>query len=208
MLRERADLVIIGGGVAGRAAAEILPQARLITRPQETVWHAQDNRLWIETADALLALGFDRLLLCADELLLLRSLGCAFEGAQLVVDARGETSRPGIFAAGCVLGATTPQEATAQARIAARALAGMPIEGRIASAAPAAGAASPERLDPVGIADLLERPPGPERNRLVLAQAAFLGALAPARPVSFALLAAAAGPVDARPAQQDAERLS
>jgi hypothetical protein len=208
MFHDSAPLVIIGGGVAGRAAAAILPQARLIARPDATVWNVQAQTLWIETADGLSALTFARLLLCADEPLLLLSLGCAFRAGWPVVDARGETSRPGVFAAGRVLGATTCEAASEQARIVARVLADLPPGGRIAAGPPTSDPPPPERLDPVGIAALVEQPPGPGRNRAALAQAALLGAVLPARPVGFAALAAAAGPVADRPTQQDAGRLA
>ncbi len=208
LFRESADLLIIGGGAAARAAAAILPQARLLAGPDETVWHAQDHRLWIETAGGLGTVSFSRLLLCADEPLLLLALGCAFRAGRPVVDERGETSRPGMFAAGPVLGTTGRESEAAQARIAARALAGLPPEGRITVALPAAAADSGARLDPAGIAALLEQEPGPERNRAALAQAVLLGAVLPARPVGFAALADAAGPVSPLPAQQDRGLLS
>jgi hypothetical protein len=244
LFRIAADLVIIGGGAAAREAAAILPQAQVLASPAETVWHAQDRTLWIETAEGIGTLTFSRLLLCTNEPLLLLSLGCRFDAGRPVVDQHGETSQAGVFAAGEVLGATDGQSAiaasddqsaiaasdgrpaiaasdgrsaiaawvgpsaVAQARIAARVLAGLPPEGRI-TVAPAAAAPAPcERLDPVEIAALLEQPPGTERNRAVLAQAALLGAVLPARPVGFAVLAAAAGPVTPRPAQSDAGLLA
>ena len=208
MFRDSADIVIIGGGPGAREAAGILRRARLVAGPDETVWHAQDRTLWIETKTGLRALTFSRLLLCADEPLLLLSLGCAFRAERPVVDERGETSLPGIFAAGGVLGARDRETEATQARIAARALAGLQPEGRITVAPPTAAPASCERLDPVGIAALLERELGAERNRAALAQAALLGSVMPARPVGFAVLAAAAGPVASTPTQQDLRLLS
>ena len=208
MFRDTADIVIIGGGPAAREAATILPRARLVAGPDETVWHAQDHTLWIETAGGLGTLTFSRLLLCADEPLLLLALGCAFRAERPMVDERGETSRSGVFAAGPVLGAADGEAEARQARIAARALAGLPPGGRITVAPAAAASASCARLDPVGIAALLEQEPGPGRNRAALAQAALLGSVMPARPVGFAALAAAAGPVEPKPTQQDAGLLS
>ncbi len=198
------DVVIIGAGPAGRAAAGVLPGARVIARPAATVWHAQDRMLWIETAAGVARVAFGRLLLCADEPLLLAALGCAFQGMRAVVDAHGRTSVAGVFAAGRVLGAATAEAAAAQGGIAARALAGLAPGGEIAVAGmedvPAAA-----RRDPVAMAELLAMPAGPARDRAVLAQLALLGAVTPARPVGFAALAEFDGAVGAaRPPQTDA----
>ena len=188
-------LVILGGGPAGCAAAAILPEARVIARPAATAWHAEPGRLWIETAAGVEAVGFDRLLLCADEPLLLLALGCTFAEGRPQVDPTGQTSRPGIFAAGGILGATTAEEAARQGRIAAQALAGLPPEGTLAATPLPEPVAS--RLDPLAIAQLLETPPGPARSAGILAQAALRGPrlssiAAPARNVGFAALAAMA----------------
>jgi hypothetical protein len=201
-MTESKTIVVIGGGAAGLAAAAILPAASVIARPDATAWHAEVGRIWIETASGIDAVPFTHLLLCADEPLLLHALGCAFAGERPVVDARGATSVDGVFAAGRILGATTPEQAARQARIAASALAGLPVEGRI-ELEPSVENASVERLDPLDIAILLERPVGPERNRVALAQTKargdrLNGLVAPARPVGFSALAAAA-PVKPEP---------
>ena len=207
MTQDTVPLVIIGAGPAGRAAAERLPDARVIARPVATVWHAEDRVLWIETAGGMESAAFSRLLLCADEKLLLVSLGCAFRDGVPIVDADGQTTQSGIYAAGRILGAASPEAAAAQARIAARALAGLPAEGRITP-----GRMSPlsavSRIDPVAIAALLEASPGPERNSAVLAQVALIGPVRPARPVGFAALAAAAQPLPERPTQRDSGGLA
>ncbi len=196
-------IVIVGGGPAGRAAARLLPEARVIARPDATVWHAEPGLLWVETARGVEPLAFDHLLLCADEPLLLAALGCAFRDGRPVADASGATTAPGVFAAGRVLGARTAEEAAAQARIAASALLGQPGGGAIAARPRAIPEA--ERLDPVGIAALLEEPPGEARNGAALAQCALLGPVLPARPVGLAALAAlATDPPAPRPVQTDA----
>jgi len=190
-------IVIIGAGPAGRAAAAALPEARLVARPAETAWHAQPGTLWVEAAGGIEAVPFTRLLLCADEKLLLMALECRFAGGWPVVDERGETTCPGVFAAGRILGAATPEEAAAQAAIAAAALAGRALPGRIALPAARPATVQEARLDPTEMASLLEQPPGAERTRRVLAQAELRGpALAsvilPSRPVGLAALAARA----------------
>ena len=208
-----ASIVIIGAGPAGRAAAEVAASARVIARPDATAWHAEPGRVWTESASGVEAVPFARLVLCADEPLLLMALGCAFAGGRPVVDGRGETSVPGVFAAGRILGAATPEEAARQGRIAAAAASGHAVEGTIALP-PAQDDPAPERLDPLSIAELLERPPGPERNRAALAQALARGPLlsgtvAPARPVGLAALAAmAAGSIPDRELQEDSGALA
>lgn len=209
METEMHSVIIIGAGPAGRAAAGVLPGARVVARPAETAWHVEPGRLWIESAAGVSALRFARLLLCADEPLLLMALGCAFAGAIPVVDATGATSTEGIFAAGRILGATTAEDAARQARIAAQALAGQASGEAIAMPDPASADAPPARLDPLELAQLLEQPAGPERNRAALAQARargerLSGLVAPARPVGLAALAAIAPRApEPRPTQQD-----
>jgi hypothetical protein len=201
--------VIIGAGPAGRAATAILPEARVIARPGMTAWHVEPGLVWVEGVAGVETVAFDRLLFCADEPLLLMALDCGFAGGRPVVDTAGRTTQPGIFAAGAILGAMTPEEAARQGGIAARTRAGLPPEGSLA-AVPLPEPPPTERLDPLAITQLLEEPPGPGRNVQVLAQAALRGprlssVVAPARPVGFAALAARA-PVALAPreAQTDA----
>jgi hypothetical protein len=212
-MTESNAIVVIGAGPAGLAAAAILLAARVIARPEATAWHAETGRIWIEGASGIAAIPFTHLLLCADEPLLLHALGCTFLGDRPVVGACGATSVDGVFAAGRILGATTPEQAARQARIAAATLAGLPVDGRI-EVEPGVEHASVERLDPLDIAILLERPSGSERNRAALAQARargghLTGLVAPARPVGFMALAAAApAQLDPRGPQEDAASLS
>ena len=130
-----------------------------------------------------------------------------------VVDNHGETRVPGVFVAGRVLGASTAEEAARQGRIAGAAASGAPVEGVIEPPR-AEDPVMPERLDPLSLAELLEQPPGPERNRAALAQALARGPLlsatiAPARPVGFAALAALApAAMPDRDLQQDSGRLA
>lgn len=211
-MTESNAIVVIGAGPAGLAAAAILPAARVIARPEATAWHAEAGRIWIEDASGIASVPFTHLLLCADEPLLLHALGCTFVGHRPVVDAFGATSVDGVFAAGRILGATTPEQAARQARIAASTLAGLPADGRIETG-PSVEHASVERLDPLDIAIMLEQPSGPERNRAALAQARargghLTGLVAPARPVGFAALAAAApAKLEPREPQHDAASL-
>jgi hypothetical protein len=202
--QDAASIVIIGAGPAGRAAAGLLPDARVIARPAATVWHAEPGTLWIEADGCVQSVVFARLLLCADEKLLLVSLGCAFRDGLPIVSAHGQTTQPSIFAAGRILGAASPEAAAAQARVAARALAGLAIEGSTASSAPTPPLPQAARRDPVAMAALLDAAPGLERDRELLAQVELIGPVRPARPVSFAALAAAAQPVSERASQQDA----
>lgn len=212
-MTESNTIVVIGAGPAGLAAAAILPAARVIARPEATAWHAETGRIWIEAASGIASVAFTHLLLCADEPLLLHALGCTFLGDRPVVGACGDTSVDGVFAAGRILGATTPEQAAQQARIAASTLAGSPADGRI-EVEPGVEHALVERLDPLDIAILLERPPGSERNQAALAQARtrgshLTGLVAPAHPVGFMALAATApAKLDPREPQQDAATLS
>lgn len=208
------SIVIIGAGPSGQAAASLLPMARVIARPSTTAWHAEPGRVWVEDASGVSVVEFRQLLLCADEPLLLMALGCTFHQGQPVVDDAGGTSVTGVYAAGRILGAATPEEAARQARIAAQAAAGRPTEGRIAlRVSPTAPSADAARLDPLDIVRLLEMPAGPGRNRAALAQAGVRGGrladlIAPARPVSFAALAALApSRLDPRGPQSDAVTL-
>jgi hypothetical protein len=208
------SIVIIGAGPAGQAAASLLPTARVIARPRTTAWHAEPGRVWVEDTSGITAVEFRQLLLCADEPLLLMALGCAFHHGQPVVDDAGGTPVPGVYAAGRILGAATPEEAARQGRIAAQAATGRPTEGRVAvRASPTAPSADAARLDPLDIARLLGTPAGPERNRAALAQAGVRGGrlvdlVAPARPVGFAALALLApSRLDPREPQADAATL-
>lgn len=197
---ESSSVVIIGAGPAGRGAASIDASARMLSRPEMTVWHAEPGLVWTESADGVGSVRFDILLLCADEPLLLMALGCAFRGDRVVVDAHGATSVPGVFAAGRVLGAATAEEAARQGRIAARAAlgaaSGAKPEGTIKVTSDGDETA-PERLDPLALTALLEQPPSAARNATALAQArargpGVSGLVAPVRPVGFAALAAIA----------------
>ncbi|MBB5695423.1 hypothetical protein [Muricoccus pecuniae] len=194
--------LVLGGGPAALEASRHLPGAVIV--PQ--AWHAEPGRLWVEDRGGLRALLFDRLLVLDDVPLILAALGCTFDGGAPVVDGYGETSQPGIFAAGPALGVTGP-EAPVQARIAALALAGQPAGPGIA-ARPRPLPAQ-ERLDPVALAGLLEGPPGPARDDAVLAQCALIGPVAFALPVGLAALAAMAGEMpDPLPVQSDAGGLA
>ncbi len=206
-------IVVIGGGPTGRAAMACLRGATLLARPEITVWHAEPGRLWVEADGRVWAEAFDALLLCAEEPLVLAALGCCFAEGRPVVDDRGATTVPGVFVAGRMCGAATPEHAAAQARAAADALLGAdgarPAQcPRLATPAAPPAAAGEDRRDPVGIAGLLETAPGPDRNTAALTQCALLGPLLPARPVGLAALANLSGP---RPAplapQQDDERV-
>jgi hypothetical protein len=206
-------MVIVGGGPAGRAAAAFLPEAVSVARPAATAWHAEPGLVWIEDTAGVRALPFTRLVLAADEPLLLLSLGCEIVAGRPVVGPTGETTVPGIFAAGAILGAATADEAARQGAIAARAMAGLPMEGSIASLPPRALPADPERLDPLAVAQLLEGEAGAARSAMALAQAGLRGGrltsvAAPARPVGFAALAAFAPAVlPPRGTQPDAAKL-
>lgn len=128
-------VVIVGGGPAGRAALSLLPEARLVTRPGLVAWHAEPGRIWVGGDEARVeALAFDALLIAAPAPQLLLALGCAMAGWQPVIDPVGRTSVAGVWAAGRVLGALTPEAAAAQGRIAAQAMLGLPTEGTIAIA--------------------------------------------------------------------------
>lgn len=196
--------LVLGEGAPAREALRHLPGGRLVPGAWHAEWRDGSGRLWIEDAAGVRALVFDRLLVLSDAPLILAALGCAFAGAAPVVDERGETTRRGVFAAGPVLGAAGA-EAEAQARIAALVLAGEPGDGRIVP--PARALPSAERLDPVGLAALLEEPPGPSRSDAALAQCALVGPVAFASPVGFAALAATAGDMPVpRPVQHDADQ--
>lgn len=138
MLDPSPRIVIVGGGPAGQAAFEYLPEARLIARPDATAWHAEPGRLWILRDGRVAEIGFDILLVAAPCPQLLFALGCGAHGWAPEVDADGRTSVPNVFAAGAVLGATTPEQAADHARIAACAILGLPSEGGIVPREPLA----------------------------------------------------------------------
>lgn len=196
------SLLILGSGPAALEAARHLPDAAVVPR----AWHAEPGRLWVEEEGGARALSFDRLLVLDDVPLILVALGCAFDGGVPVVDGQGGASQPGVFAAGAALGATGP-EALAQARSAAKALAGQPEDTRVEARPRPLPTA--ERLDPLAMAALLEEPPGPARDAAVLAQSALVGPVAFALPVGFAALAARAGGMpEPGPVQRDAGGLA
>lgn len=180
-------ICVLGGGPAGRAALARLPGAVLITRPQATGWHAEPGILWIESAGRIRPEPFDRLLVCADEPLLLASLGCAFTEGHLVVDGAGRTTVPGISAAGRVTGADSADAAARQGAAAAEAL----MAGSAAAPFPASlpESSGTAWLDPFDLAALLERPADPARDARLRAHGILAGPVRPARPVSLAALA-------------------
>lgn len=214
-------IVIVGGGRAGRAAAALLPDARLVARPAETAWHAEPGRLWIADAITIDALAFDLLLIAAPAPQLLLALGCAMTGWQPVVDASGRTSVSGVWAAGGILGASTPETAAAQGWIAAQAMLAEPTEGTIAVAPPthapradgvicdclgvsAAEIAASGLSDPEAIADLFGLRAGACRMARCGPALGAAVRLAPAAPVSLHALAARASErPTARPLQFD-----
>ncbi len=197
-------VVVVGDGPAAEAALAHLPGAIRLAPPDAAVWHAEAGRAWVEGGGRVWTEAFDALLLCADEPLLLSALGCAFADGRPLTDAGGATSVPGVFAAGAVCGARAPADAAEQGRRAAEALlAGAAALAVSAAPPPPVGA----RLDPAGIAALLEGPLGPERDAAILQQAALLGPVLFARPVSLAALAATAGArLPALPPQRDEDR--
>ncbi|MCJ2088617.1 hypothetical protein MKK88_21930 [Methylobacterium sp. E-005] len=205
---ETPRIVIVGGGPAGRAAHAALPGAVLIARPDATAWHAEPGHLWVEGDGRVWAEPFDALLVCADEPLLLATLGCGIQAGRVVADAAGRTGVPGISVAGRVAGAADRQDAERQAILAARALAAGSVDTD-APVIPPAETLAALRLDPVALAALLEQPVGLERDRAALAQHAILGAVVPARPVSLAALAGLVATMpEAVPPQADMDILA
>ena len=204
---------MIGAGPAGLAAAAILSAARVIARPEATAWHAETGRIWIETASGIDAVPFTHLLLCADEPLLLHALGCTFSGDRPVVDGRGDTSVDGVFAAGRILGATIAGKRPGKLASPPRRSPACPSSGRDRSRT-GCRAASAERLDPLTLRLCSSSRLGPSAtglrsHRPWRAVRHLTGLVAPARPVGFIALAAAApAKLDPREPQQDAASLS
>lgn len=133
-------IVIVGAGPAGRAAADLLPQARVIARPDATAWHAEPGQLWILERGQIDAVPFDLLVVAAPVLHLLLALGCRTQGWRPVVDAGGRTDLPGVYAAGAVLGATTAEDAARHGRSVAQAILGLAPESAVTVGPP------PERV--------------------------------------------------------------
>lgn len=189
-------IVIVGAGPAGRAAAALLPQARIVARPDATAWHAEAGRLWILRGGEIDAVHFDVLVVAAPALHLLLALGCWTRSWRPVVDAQGRTSVPGVFAAGAVLGAATEDEAARHGRIVAQTILGLAPEGTVTVGPPPAriheddtlaaslGVTKVELHDAgaVGIATVLRRRTDAEPIPFT-----------PAVPIPFAALAAGAG---------------
>lgn len=215
-------IAIVGGGPAGRAAHALLPGAQLVAAPEARAWHAEPGLLWILRGGRVESLAFDLLLVAAPALQLLLALGCGTRGWAPVVDEAGRCTRPGIFAAGAILGAATAEEAAAQGRIAARALLGLPAEGAITPRPPAAEPLPPglacaclgleeAALSEEGVRSAAEAADlfGLHRGACRMARCGpRLGGgavpIAPALPVPLAALAALAGEKPPpRPLQQD-----
>lgn len=133
-------IVIVGAGHTGRAAADLLPQARVIARPDATAWHAEPGRLWILERGQIDAVPFDILVVAAPVLHLLLALGCGTQGWRPVVDAGGRTDVRGVYAAGAVLGAATPEDAARHGRSVAQAILGLTPESPVTVGPP------PERI--------------------------------------------------------------
>ncbi len=127
-------VVIVGGGPAGSAAAALLPEARLIARPDATAWHGEPGTIWILQGDTVEPIGFDVLVIAAPLPRLAIALGCAMRGWLPEVDEAGRTSIPGVFAAGAIMGAASAEEASRQGRIVAQAILGTTPEGAILAA--------------------------------------------------------------------------
>ncbi|GIX08344.1 hypothetical protein [Elioraea sp.] len=189
-------IVIVGAGAAGRAAAALLAQARIVAPPEATAWHAEPGRLWILERGRIDAVPFDILVVAAPVLHLLLALGCRTRAWRPEVDACGRTSVAGVFAAGALVGAATADEAARQGRIVAQAILGRAPEGAVAVGAP------PER---VGEDDLLAASLGVTKVALRDGGTVGIAAaarhrtdaepipFAPATPIPLAALAARAG---------------
>lgn len=197
-------IVIVGAGPAGRAAAALLPMARLVA-PPERAWHAEPGRVWILREGAIAAIPFDTLVLAAPVLHLLLALGCRMRGLRPEIDAAGRTSVAGVFAAGAVLGAAGPTEAARQGRIVAQAILGLPAEGAIAPGPPPARLAADEALAAaLGVVRVTFAGAGAVGLPVAAPPGAAPLPFAPAVPVPFAALAARAGePPPPRPPQRD-----
>lgn len=204
---EALRICVIGGGPAGKAALTRLPEAVVIARPQMTAWHAETGILWIESEGRVGAVPFDRLLVCANEPLLLASLGCAFKDGRPVVDGAGRTTVPGVSAAGRVAGANSAEAAAYQGMAAAAALMAEPAAAPVPATHPKA--IGMPWLDPFDLAALLELPADPARDVRLRAQGLLAGPVRPARPVSLAALASlVAEAPEPRPPQPDAGELA
>ncbi|WP_439576382.1 hypothetical protein [Elioraea sp.] len=189
-------IVIVGAGPAGRAAAALLPDARLVARPDATAWHAEPGRLWVLHAGQIDAVPFDILVVAAPVLHLLLALGCRTRAWRPVVDPQGRTGVPGVFAAGAVLGAATEDEAVRHGRVVAQAILGLaakdavtvgPVPERVNEDDVPAGSLGVTKVElrdagAVGIATVL-------RDRTDAEPIPFT----PAVPIPFAALAARAG---------------
>jgi hypothetical protein len=220
--------LIIGGGPAGRAAAALLPQATVVTRPQATVFDAEPApagwRPWIIENGEIRAIEAAHIVLAAPDLQLALAFGCAVDGWRPRVDGRGRTGVPGLWACGALLGATSAETAAQQGRIVAADIRGLPAEGEIAvSPAPTPGpprdndivcdclgrswgeirAAGP--LTPAEVANLLHLRAGECRMRRC---GPYLGPafrLRPARPVPILALAQMADDMPATPPSPSAD---
>jgi pyruvate/2-oxoglutarate dehydrogenase complex dihydrolipoamide dehydrogenase (E3) component len=189
-------IVIVGAGPAGRAAAALLPQARIVARPDATAWHAEPGRLWILERGQIEAVSFDILVVAAPVLHLLLALGCRTRSWRPAVDAQGRSSVPGVFAAGAVLGAATESEAARHGRIVAQAVRGRAPEGTVTVGPPPAAVHEDDMLAAsLGITKVELRDGGSVGIATVLRHRTDAEPIpfAPAVPIPFAALAAHAG---------------
>jgi hypothetical protein len=222
------SIVIIGGGPAGRAAAALLPEATVVTRPQATAFDAEPApagwRLWICENGEIRVIEAARIVLAAPDLQLALAFGCAVDGWRPRVDARGRTGVPGLWACGALLGATRVETAAQQGRIVAADINSSPCEGKIAvSPAPVPEASHDDDiicdclarswaeiraagpLTPAEVANLLHLRAGECRMRRC---GPYLGPafrLWPARPVPILALAQMADDMPATPPSPSAD---
>jgi pyruvate/2-oxoglutarate dehydrogenase complex dihydrolipoamide dehydrogenase (E3) component len=216
-------VLIVGGGAAGRAAAEGLPSARLVARPETTAWHVEPGTLWTWRGETVSPLAYDVLVLAALVPQLALSLGCTMQGWQPVVDAAGRTSVPGVFAIGALIGARSAAEAERQGGVVAQVILGHPPGGEIVATPPPeperadvlcpclgvmqADVAASGLTDPAAIADLFGLRAGACRMARCGPRLGAAITLFPAAPVPLAALAARACAPPAPRARQFDPRL-
>ncbi|GBR01202.1 hypothetical protein GLI01_33650 [Gluconacetobacter liquefaciens] len=157
------------------------PQARHLSATEQPVWHAEPERLWVQSEEQVGTVPFARLVVVGEAALLCAALGCQMGRAGPLTDANHQTSRRGIFFL-----PGRPDEAAVE-RIAITIAHDLPPFVEREPPGPVGAVA---RLEPLAVAMVLGQPETTARDAELLGQVALTGPIAFCAPVKLAALAA------------------